>query len=126
MTPINFPSDQYLDYDTFTPKYTNITGVTSTQAFYQKLGSVVFVYIRFVSSGTLAFPTNATITLPVKPYKRGTVFPFSSHTFWLSQATANGVQQCWMDSTNGLVKPIAAVAASANDWVLSGYYFTEQ
>lgn len=109
----------------FRPITTNITGVTASYGIYQRAFGVTFVFIKFVSNGSLAFPTNATIRLPITPFARNGVYEFSTHSFELSQQGASGSQKCWMNSATGLVSPIAAVTASASNWVFSGYYLTE-
>jgi hypothetical protein len=109
----------------FVPKTANITGASASYGKYQKLGSLVFVYIYFVSGGSFAVAANATITLPITPLLRNGTYPFSAHDFKFSQAGASTTQACWMDASNGLVKPNAAIAANANNWVFSGFYLVE-
>jgi len=115
----------YFTNEVFTPVTTNITGASASYGKYQRVGSLVFVFIYFVSGGSFAVASNATITLPIKPLLRGSTYPFSSHDFKFSQAGASTTQACWMDASNGLVKPNSAIAANANNWVFSGFYLVE-
>lgn len=122
--PINLLLRDGLKAERFTPVTTNITGLTHAKGIFQKCFGLCFVFIRFTSSGSLAIPTNATIKLPIEPYSasNGAAFEFASHSFELSSLSTTANQKCSMSSTTGLISPIAAIAATANHYVLSGYY----
>lgn len=116
---------KYFTNDSFTPSYTNITNVSSADGHYQRIGSLVYVQIRFVSNGSLAVASNATITLPLKPYTRSGSFPYADSMWWISGNPGNTRTQCYMDSADGKIKPVAAIAATANHQVLTGFYYAE-
>ena len=137
-TPSNFELAKYpntfLSFQTlkngliaeaFDPVYTIITGVTNSKGIYQRCFGIVHVFIRFQSTGAFAVPINSTIKLPIKPYFFNGVYPFAAHNFEFSNVVTGATQKCWMDTATGLIRPVALIAASANNWVLSGYYLTE-
>jgi len=112
--------------DRWIPQTANITHTTSVEGAFQRMGRVVFVVARFNSDGALAVAANATVLLPVPPYKRNSVYQFAAHNFTFSDVSGTGnIQDCWMDATSGLVKPKAAIAATASHLVFSGWYYTE-
>lgn len=115
---------EVLEDGAWVPVTTNITGVESTNGAYQITGHIVHVIVLFNSDGNLAFPTNGTIKLPIKPFYRNE-YPFAAHEFKLSKKGTSTVVNCWMNDSTGLVSPSSAITASADNYVFSGWYYTE-
>lgn len=110
--------------DLWVPATTNVTGVSSVKGAYQQTGRIVHVVAAFTSDGNLAFPTNATIKLPIPPFYRS-AYTFAAHEFKLSKKGASTTVACWMSDTTGLVSPATAITATADHYVFSGWYYTE-
>lgn len=115
--------DAFID-DEWIPATVNVTGVDSVKGGYQKLGRIIHVVALFKSNGSLAMPTNSTIKLPLKPFYRGE-YNFAAHEFKLSKKGASTIVNCWMNNTTGLVSPSSAITSTADDYVFSGWYYTE-